>query len=81
MLLLVGQRQMWHTLAHADDPRLVGFDAAARAARVDEALARLAELHPRAAALAFPLREAASAPAPPPPAAPPPGPPPPPPPA
>jgi hypothetical protein len=74
-LLLLGQRQMWETLAQvlAGDPRTVGFDAAARAAHVDDALARVAELHRRASALAFPppaASEAASPPAaPPPPAA------------
>jgi len=55
-LLLLGQRQMWDTLAHelSSDPRLAGFDAGGRVARSDEALARVAELHRRATALAFP---------------------------
>jgi|SRR5215212_508563 len=56
-LLLLGQRQMWDALAHATagDARMGGFEAAGRAARIDEALARVAELHARATALAFAL--------------------------
>jgi hypothetical protein len=56
-LLLLGQRQMWDAVARATagDARLAGFDAVARTARTDEALARVAELHRRATALAFPL--------------------------
>lgn len=55
-MLLLGQRAAWETLSHvtAGDPRMVGFDAAARVARTDEALARVSELHERAVALAFP---------------------------
>jgi hypothetical protein len=67
-LLLLGQRRMWETLGRvlAGD-RAPGVDAAGRAALVDEALARLAELHARAVALAFPPASAPAA-APPPPA-------------
>jgi hypothetical protein len=56
-LLLLGQRRMWEALAQATagDPRMAGVDAAARAARTDQALERVAELHRRASALAFPL--------------------------
>ena len=54
-LLLHAQRRMWSTigLVLADDSRMAGFDVADRAARADEALARVAELHARATALAF----------------------------
>jgi hypothetical protein len=54
-LLLTAQRQVWETLAHvlADDARMEGFDAAGRSTRIDATLARVAELHHRATALAF----------------------------
>ena len=55
-LLLTGQRQLWETLTRvlADDERMEGLDLAGRLGRVEEALARVAELHDRATALAFP---------------------------
>ena len=54
-MLLLGQRGMWESLAHAlaDDPRIEAFDAAGRVAGIDEALTRLAELRRRAAEAAF----------------------------
>lgn len=62
-MLLGGQRRMWETLDRVltGDARTVGFEAAQRAARLGEALDRLAELHRRAVALAFPSPAAASA--------------------
>lgn len=61
-MLLLGQRRMWEALGHvtAGDPRMAGFDGAARAAGAEEALARVAELHARASALAFPPVPAAA---------------------
>jgi hypothetical protein len=63
VLLLTGQRLLWEALAAvlADDPRMAGFDVAGRAARVDEALARLTELRGRATALAFASKPAPEA--------------------
>jgi len=54
-LLLTAQRQVWETLAHvlAGDARIEGLDVAGRSTRIDETLARVAELRRRAAALAF----------------------------
>jgi hypothetical protein len=56
-LLLLGQRQLWETLEQVagGDPRRAGFDVAARAAHIGEALEQVAELHRRATALAFPV--------------------------
>ncbi|HEU4700837.1 MAG TPA: hypothetical protein VFS37_00030 [Conexibacter sp.] len=61
-LLLLGQRRLWETLDRvlAGDPRMAGFGAAARTTQVDDALARLADLHARAVAVAFPLPSPAS---------------------
>jgi hypothetical protein len=54
-MLLCGQRRAWEALERATvgDPRMAGFDVAPCAARTDEQLARVTELHGRAVALAF----------------------------
>lgn len=60
-MLIADKRRLWDALgAHAGDPRLGGVDFPALAARADEQLARVRELHGRACALAFPPASAAA---------------------
>jgi hypothetical protein len=61
-MLLHGKRRMWEALGLlADDPRLAGVDPARMAARAEDQIRRVVELHARATALAFPLAPGASA--------------------
>jgi hypothetical protein len=54
-MLVCGKRRLWETLdSVVDDARLTGVDLTRMAARADDQLARVTELHARATALAFP---------------------------
>ncbi|HEX4806486.1 MAG TPA: hypothetical protein VFU94_11360 [Conexibacter sp.] len=60
-MLICAERRLWDVLgAHVDAARLHGLDVAALAARADDQLARLRELHGHAAALAFARAPAAA---------------------
>jgi hypothetical protein len=55
-MLIAGKRHLWETLDRfAGDPRLKGVETARMIERAEDQLAHLAELHTRAAALAFAL--------------------------